>query len=109
MLTEAQVQALTTQVLWVAFALALAFGAIAQRTHFCTMGALSDVVTMGDWSRMRMWALAAGVAVLGFNTMVALGWLQAGNSIYAGPRLIVLSHAMVGLMVAFRQVVSADT
>ena len=47
MLNEAQVQALTTQVLWAAFALALVFGAIAQRTHFCTMGALSDIVDDG--------------------------------------------------------------
>ena len=24
-----------------------------QRTHFCTMGAVSDIVNMGDWARMR--------------------------------------------------------
>jgi uncharacterized membrane protein YedE/YeeE len=107
MLNEAQVQALTTQVLWAAFALALAFGAIAQRTHFCTMGALADIVTMGDWSRMRMWALAAGVAVLGFNAMVALGWLQAADSIYASPRLIALSHALGGLMFGFGMVLAS--
>jgi len=107
MLGEAQVQALTTQVLWAAFALALAFGAIAQRTHFCTMGALSDIVTMGDWARMRMWALAAGVAVLGFNAMVALGWLEAADSIYASPRLIVLSHLLGGLMFGFGMVLAS--
>jgi hypothetical protein len=107
MLNEVQVQALTTQVLWAAFALALVFGAIAQRTHFCTMGALTDIVTMGDWSRMRMWALAAGVAVLGFNAMVALGWVQASDSIYASPRLIVLSHALGGLMFGFGMVLAS--
>jgi len=105
--TEAQVQALTTQVLWSAFVLALAFGAIAQRTHFCTMGALADIVTMGDWSRMRMWALAAGVAVLGFNAMVALGWVRAGDSIYAGPRVIALSNALGGLMFGFGMVLAS--
>src|SRR5512139_1748781 len=105
---EAQLQALTTQVLWAAFALALAFGAIAQRTQFCTMGALADIVTMGDWSRMRMWALAAGVAVLGFNAMVALGWVQAGDSIYAGPHLIMLSNALGGLMFGFRMVLASS-
>jgi len=105
--SEAQVQALTTQVLWSSFALALAFGAIAQRTHFCTMGALSDIVTMGDWSRMRMWALAAGVAVLGFNAMVALGWVQAGDSIYAGQRVIALSNAVGGLMFGFGMVLAS--
>ncbi len=78
--------AIASQVLWAAFALAVAFGAIAQRTHFCTMGAVADIVNIGDWSRMRMWGLAIGVAMLGFNTMVALGWVDAGKSIYAGPR-----------------------
>jgi uncharacterized protein len=107
MLNDAQVQALATQVLWAAFALAIVFGALAQRTHFCTMGAVADIVTMGDWSRMRMWALAAGVAVLGFNAMVALGWLRAGDSIYATPRLIWLSHAIGGLMFGFGMVLAS--
>ncbi|KAB2874077.1 MAG: YeeE/YedE family protein [Ideonella sp.] len=107
MLTDAQVQTLTTQVLWAAFALGLAFGAIAQRTHFCTMGALSDIVAMGDWARMRMWALAAGVAVLGFNAMVALGWVQAGHSIYGVPRLVVLSNLVGGLMFGFGMVLAS--
>ena len=76
---ESQLPGLTAQVLWAAFLLAAAFGAIAQKTHFCTMGAVADIVNMGDWSRMRMWALAIGVAMLGFNGMVALGWVEAGK------------------------------
>ena len=107
MLSEAQLHALTAQVLWMAFALAIVFGAIAQRTHFCTMGAVSDIVTMGDWSRMRMWALAAGVAVLGFNAMVALGWVAAGDSLYATPRFIGLSNAVGGLMFGFGMVLAS--
>ena len=65
--------AVASQVLWAAFGLSVAFGAIAQRTHFCTMGAVADIVNIGDWTRMRMWALAIGVAMLGFNAMVAAG------------------------------------
>ena len=93
---DIDIAALSRSVLWAAFALAVIFGAIAQRTHFCTMGAVSDIMTMGDWSRMRMWVAAMGVAMIGFNTMVALGWVQAANSVYAGPRFIWLS-ALVGL------------
>ena len=85
---DIDIAALSRTVLWASFALAVIFGAIAQRTHFCTMGAVSDVVNVGDWSRMRMWALAIGVAMLGFNGMVALGWVQASNSIYAAPRVL---------------------
>jgi uncharacterized membrane protein YedE/YeeE len=104
---DAQVQALATQVLWLSFALAVVFGGVAQRTHFCTMGAVADAVTMGDWSRMRMWALAAGVAVLGFNAMVALGWVEAGNSIYASPRFVWLSNAVGGVMFGFGMVLAS--
>jgi uncharacterized membrane protein YedE/YeeE len=104
---EAQVQALATQVLWLGFALAVVFGAVAQRTHFCTMGAVADIVNMGDWSRMRMWALAAGVAIVGFNAMVALGWVEAGDSIYAAPKFVWLSNALGGLMFGFGMVLAS--
>jgi uncharacterized membrane protein YedE/YeeE len=99
--------ALASQVLWAAFALAVAFGAIAQRTHFCTMGALADIVHMGDWSRMRMWVLAIGVAMLGFNTMVAAGWVDAGDSLYAAPRLAWLSAMVGGLLFGFGMVLAS--
>lgn len=104
---EAELSALTAQVLWLAFALALLFGAIAQRTQFCTMGAVADVVGFGDWSRMRMWALAVGCAIVGFNTMVGLGWVEAGKSIYAAPRLAWLGHAAGGLMFGFGMVLAS--
>jgi uncharacterized protein len=106
-MSEGDVAALGRLVLWAAFGLAVLFGAIAQRTHFCTMGAVSDIVTMGDWSRMRMWVLAMGVAMLGFNAMVALGWLDAGKTIYAGPRFIWLSALVGGLMFGFGMVMAS--
>ena len=99
--------AVAAQVLWAAFGLGLLFGAIAQRTHFCTMGAVADIVNIGDWSRMRMWALAIGVAMLGFNAMVALGWVDAGKSIYAAPRLTWLSAIVGGAMFGFGMVLAS--
>ncbi|MCK7580038.1 MAG: YeeE/YedE family protein [Chromatiales bacterium] len=47
------------------FALAFVFGFVAMRANFCTMGAMSDVVNMGHWGRMRMWLLAIAVAIVG--------------------------------------------
>jgi uncharacterized membrane protein YedE/YeeE len=104
---ESDLPGLVAQVLWAAFALAVVFGAIAQRTHFCTMGAVADIVNIGDWTRMRMWVLAMGVATLGFNAMVAAGWLQAGHSVYAGARLIWLSNLVGGLMFGFGMVLAS--
>ncbi len=107
MLPDAGLHALSTQVLWASFVLAVLFGAIAQRTHFCTMGAVSDIINMGDWARMRMWALAIGVAMIGFNTMVALGWVDASKSIYAGPKFIWLSALVGGLLFGFGMVLAS--
>lgn len=95
---ESDLPGLTATVLWAAFGLAVAFGAIAQRTHFCTMGAVADIVNIGDWTRMRMWVMAIGVAMIGFNAMVAAGWVEAAQSIYAGSGLLWLSSIVGGLL-----------
>ncbi len=106
-MSEIEPAALTTRVLWAAFALAAIFGAIAQRTHFCTMGAVADVVNMGDWTRARMWALAIATATLGFNAMVAAGWVAASNTIYAAPQLLWLSSIVGGTMFGFGMVLAS--
>jgi len=104
---ESELPGLIAQVLWASFALAVVFGAIAQRTHFCTMGAVADIVNMGDWTRMRMWLLAIGVAMIGFNGMVWLGWVDARHSVYAGARLIWLSNLLGGALFGFGMVLAS--
>ena len=90
--------ALGQQVLWGSFLLSAAFGFIAERTHFCTMGAISDVVNMGEWSRMRQWALAIAVGMLGFGGMVAAGWIDPTKTIYFSTRWLWLSAALGGVL-----------
>jgi len=104
---DIDLKALATLVLWASFGLSVIFGAIAQRTHFCTMGAVADIVNMGDWTRMRMWVMAMGVAMIGFNAMVALGWVDAAHSIYGGPRFIWLSALVGGAMFGFGMVLAS--
>ena len=106
-MSDADLLGLQHLVLWAALALGLAYGAIAQRSQFCTMGAVADVLNIGDWTRMRMWALAMGVAMLGFNAMVALGWVRAADTVYAGDELLWLSQAVGGLMFGFGMVLAS--
>ena len=106
-MSESDLPGLVAGMLWAVFALAVVFGAISQRTHFCTMGAIADIVNMGDWTRMRMWVMAIAVATIGFNALVALGWVQAGNSIYAAPRLLWASNLVGGLMFGFGMVLAS--
>ncbi|ABE43917.1 YeeE/YedE family protein [Polaromonas sp. JS666] len=98
---------LTTQVLWSGFILSMLFGAIAQRTHFCTMGAVSDIVNMGDWTRMRMWGMAIGVAMIGFFGMAAAGLIDPAKTLYASNRFIWLSALIGGAMFGFGMALSS--
>ena len=100
-------KSLTTQVLWAAFLVSAIFGAIAQRTHFCTMGAISDVFNMGDWTRMRMWGMAVGVAMIGFYGLAAMGLIDPSKTLYASNRFIWLSAAVGGLMFGFGMVLAS--
>jgi uncharacterized protein len=104
---SSDISALGTQVLWATFILSFVFGAIAQRTHFCTMGAVSDVVNMGDWSRMRQWALAVGVGMLGFGMLVWLGKVDATKTLYASGRVMWLSALVGGSLFGFGMVLAS--
>lgn len=105
--SESDVLQLTRWVLVATFALSAGFGAIVQRTGFCTMGAVADAVTMGDWTRLRQWALAAGVAVLGFAALAAGGWIRPADSLYADARWMWASSIVGGLMFGVGMVLSS--
>ena len=61
------------QVLLTVFAIAMIIGAVAKRTNFCTMGAVSDWVNIGDTGRMRAWVFAMTVALIGVIVLEATG------------------------------------
>ena len=81
-----------------AFLLAAIFGAVGNKTHFCTMGAVSDWVNMGDTSRLRMWLLAMAVALLGSSALHLAGIVDLSKSIYPGPNFTWLSHLVGGFL-----------
>ena len=66
------------------FLVAMAFGAIANRTHFCTMGAISDWINMGSRTRFRVWLLAMGIAVIGTQSLYLTGQVDLSGTIYHG-------------------------
>jgi len=96
--TEANPAQLAPYVTWGAFALAFVFGAVGNKTNFCTMGAVSDWVNMGDTSRMRMWLLAIGVAIVGANALHLAGVVDLSKSIYPGPNFTWLSYIVGGFL-----------
>ena len=90
-LTPEQISSLSSQALLITLLITTVLGAIMQKTSFCTLGAVSDGILMEDWSRMRQWCLAIGVAILGVALMSHLGWIDVNKSFYTGNRVLYLS------------------
>lgn len=90
-----------TQVAALAFLLGGLFGATAQRTNFCTMGALSDVVFIGDWNRFRAWMLAIAVAMVSSQGLELFEAVDLSSSIYRSVNLGWLGAIIGGLMFGF--------
>ncbi|MDD5240210.1 MAG: YeeE/YedE family protein [Sulfuricella sp.] len=89
---------LATTIAWWGFGLGSVFGFIANKTNFCTMGAVSDVVNMGDWGRMRAWLLAIAVAMIGTNALSYFGYLDLSKTIYTGTSFPWLAYLVGGLI-----------
>ena len=86
--------------LWSAFAIALVMGLVANKTNFCTMGAVSDCVNMGDTGRIRAWLLAIAVAMLGVVILEKMGLANIGNAFppYRANQLIWAENLIGGLL-----------
>jgi len=65
------------------------------------MGAITDLVTFGDWRRMRMWLLAIAIAIVGAAALQDAGLVTLTKSIYTGQRVPWLSHLAGGFLFGF--------
>jgi uncharacterized membrane protein YedE/YeeE len=83
------------------FVTGLVFGAVAQRTNFCTMGGISDLVLMGDGRRLRAWMLATAVAIIGTQGLHFSGAIDINKSIYLSSNLGWLGAIVGGVMFGF--------
>jgi uncharacterized protein len=70
------------EILLAVFSLAVVLGAVANKTGFCTMGAVSDWVNMGDTGRMRAWLLAMAVALGGVLLLEVTGLVTLPAATY---------------------------
>ena len=91
---------ITTQVLLWAFAIAFIIGAVANKTNFCTMGAISDWVNLGDTGRIRAWSLAIIVALIGVVLLEATAAVSVSESLppYRSASFSWLRHIVGGII-----------
>ena len=55
-------------------------GFVVSKTNFCTMGAVSDWVNIGDLSRFKSWMFAAGIAILGVTILEYTSYINVNDS-----------------------------
>jgi uncharacterized membrane protein YedE/YeeE len=86
--------------LWSVFGIALVLGVVVNKTNFCTMGAVSDWINIGDTGRFRAWLLAIAVAVLGVSFLEPAGLVDAGAAFppYRSGQLIWAENLLGGLL-----------
>jgi uncharacterized membrane protein YedE/YeeE len=100
-----QLDLYSQSLIW-AFGLSVIFGVIANKANFCTMGAVSDWVNIGDLSRLRAWFLAIATAIIGVGILEYSGGIdmslttsnETSNPPYRSANFIWLRHLVGGLM-----------
>ena len=80
------------------FVIGIIFGAVVNKTNFCTMGAVSDWVNMGDKDRFRAWMLAIGIAIVLSQGMQSFGLFDLGQSIYLTTNFGWLGYLLGGVL-----------
>ncbi|MGV6840651.1 MAG: YeeE/YedE family protein [Planktomarina sp.] len=60
----------------------LALGLAAHIGRFCTLGAIEDLLYGDDDRRLRMWAVAIGIGILGTYGLQAAGLFDTADSLY---------------------------
>jgi uncharacterized membrane protein YedE/YeeE len=58
---------------WSTFIISVILGVVVNKTNFCTMGAVSDMVNMNDYGRFRAWLLAIATAMVGVTLLEYFG------------------------------------
>ena len=87
---------ITTTLLIYTSILGFILGYVVNKTNFCTMGAVSDLVNIGDSSRLKAWLLAIATAIVGVTSLEYLGMVDVSesripyrNSVLFWPRYII--------------------
>jgi uncharacterized protein len=71
-----------TLVLWGALLIGVMFGVVGQRSGFCLMSGLRGLLVSGDWRKIRAFALAMAVALIGTQLLRGYGLVDLSGSLY---------------------------
>lgn len=86
----------------------IALGLAARIGRFCTLGAIEDVLYGADDRRLRMWAIAIGVAIIGTHTAIHTGHFDIAESAYLDRVWNPLGTIVGGLMFGYGMALSGN-
>jgi len=79
----------------------VALGLAARIGRFCTLGAIEDVLYGADDRRLRMWAIAIGVAIIGTHLAISVGFFDNSETAYLDRVWNPLGTIVGGLMFGY--------
>jgi uncharacterized membrane protein YedE/YeeE len=88
-------------VLWLALALGVAYGVIGQISGFCLNSAMRQQVTAGNGNKLRAFALAMVVAMIGSQLLDTFGIIDLSQSMYRAPEASWLLTVFGGILFGF--------
>jgi uncharacterized membrane protein YedE/YeeE len=88
------------------FVIGLAFGAVGLLSGFCLLSSVRDWWTAGDGRKIRSYALALAVAILGAQVLATGGLVDLGKSLYLQPSFSAPLLFAGGLLFGFGMVLS---
>jgi uncharacterized membrane protein YedE/YeeE len=85
---------------WSTFIISVILGAVVNKTNFCTMGAVSDMVNMNDYGRIRAWLLAIATATFCVSVLEYMGMINVDDTFppYRGDQLIYAENILGGII-----------
>lgn len=86
----------------------IALGLAARVGRFCTLGAIEDVLYGGDDRRLRMWAVAIGVAIIGMQLSHGLGIFDMSQTAYLDRVWNPFATILGGLMFGYGMALSGN-
>lgn len=91
----------TEWVLWLALAIGLLYGVVAQVSGFCLNSALRHQFTEGKGTKLRSFALAMLVAIVGTQLAASFELIDLSQSIYQNPQASWLLIVVGGILFGF--------
>ena len=76
-------------------------GLAARMGRFCTLGAIEDAAYGGSQIRIRMWALALGLSIIGVHLFNHYGLINLSESLYLSTEVNLYSATLGGLLFGY--------